>query len=124
MATNSGSVRILVADDNDMMRSGMCSLLQSHEGWTVCGEAENGTDAIQKAIALKPDVILIDLSMPRLSGFEAAKNIHEHVPASKILVVTEHDAKTLAQLPLQPGVRGYVMKSRLHLDLISAVEAA
>lgn len=124
MATNMGAVRILVADDNDMMRSGMCSLLRSHEGWTVCGEAENGIDAIQKAIALKPDVILIDMSMPRLSGFEAAKTIHEHVPASKILFVTEHDAKTLAQLPPQRGVRGYVMKSRLDLDLIAAVEAA
>lgn len=124
MATNNGSVRILVADDNDVMRSGICSLLQSHEGWMVCGEAANGKEAVDKAIALRPDVILLDVSMPRLSGFEAAKSIHERVPASKILVVTEYDARTLAQLPPQPGVRSYVMKSRLDCDLISAVEAA
>ena len=61
--------------------------------------------------------------MPHLNGFEAAKHIHQRIPASKILVVTEHDTETLAQLP-QPGVRGYIMKSRLDFDLISAVEAA
>lgn len=124
MATINGSKRILVADDNDMVRSGMCSLLQSHEGWTVCGEAENGSDAVQKAIELQPDVILLDVSMPQLNGFEAARYIHQRIPGSKILVVTEHDAKTLAKLPPQPGVCGYVMKSRLGFDLISAVAAA
>lgn len=124
MPANDGSMRILVADDNDLMRSGMCSLLRSHAGWIVCGEAENGADAIQKAIALEPDVILLDVSMPQLNGFEAARFIHQRMPGSKILVVTEHDAKTLEKLPPQPGVCGYVMKSRLHFDLISAVEAA
>lgn len=102
----------------------MCILLQSHEDWTVCGEAANGAEAIEKAIALKPDVILLDISMPDLNGFEAAKHIHKRMPDSKILVVTEHDAKTLDKLPPQPGVCGYIMKSRLDFDLISAVEAA
>lgn len=124
MTTNNRSKRILIADDNDMIRSGMCSLLQSREGWTVCGEAENGTDAIQKAIELQPDVILLDVSMPQLNGFEAAERIHKRLPSSKILVVTEHDAKILEKLPPRPGVSGYIMKSRLDCDLISAVEAA
>lgn len=124
MTTKNRSKRILIADDNDMIRSGMCSLLQSREGWTVCGEAENGTDAIQKAIELQPDVILLDVSMPDLNGFEAARYIHGRMPGSKILVVTEHDAKTLEKLPPQPGICGYVIKSRLDFDLISAVEAA
>lgn len=123
MATVNGSVRILVADDNDMMRSALCSLLQA-AGWTVCGEAADGRDALEKAIELKPDVILVDVSMPHLNGFEAARCIHEQMPSSRILVVTEHDSRTLGKLPSQPGVHGYVMKSRLDLDLISAVEAA
>ena len=124
MTTNNRSKRILIADDSDMIRSGMCSLLESHEGWIVCGEAANGTEAIDKAIALKPDVILLDVSMPQLNGFEAAEHIHNRMPSSKILVVTEHDAKTLDKLPPRPGVCGYIMKSRLDSDLISAVEAA
>jgi DNA-binding NarL/FixJ family response regulator len=124
MTTNNGSVRILIADDNDMLRGGMCTLLQSHEGWTICGEAVDGTDAVEKAIALNPDVILLDLSMPHLNGLEAAKEIHKRMPASKILVVTEHDAKILEKMPPHSGVCGYIMKSRLNFDLIPAIEAA
>lgn len=124
MTTKNRPKRILIADDNDMVRSGMCSLLESHEDWIVCGEAADGTEAIEKAIALKPDVILLDVSMPHTNGLEAAQHIHKRMPSSRILVVTEHDAKTLEKLPPSPGVHGYIMKSRLSLDLISAVEAA
>ena len=124
MPTNDSLVRILVADDSELIRSGLCSVLQSRAGWIVCGEATDGKEAFEKAIQLNPDVILIDVSMPRLNGFEAAKRIHEQVPDSEILIVTEHDSRTLAALPSQPGVRGYVVKSRITLDLIHAVEAA
>ncbi len=124
MTTRNGSVRILVADDNDLMRRALCSLLQSRAGWTICGEAKDGTDAVEKAIQLKPDVILVDLSMPHLNGFEVAKSIHGQMPDSKILVATEQESGLLARLPCQPGVHGYVVKSRIGLDLISAVEAA
>jgi DNA-binding NarL/FixJ family response regulator len=117
-------VRILVADDNEMIRNGVCSILKSRAGWVVCGEATNGKDAIEKAIELEPDVILVDISMPQLNGLEAAARIHEHLPDAKILVVTEHDYRLVAHLPRQPGVRGYVSKSRISLDLIPAVEAA
>ncbi len=111
MTTNDSLVRILVADDSELM-------------WIVCGEGTDGKEAFEKAIQLNPDVILIDVSMPRLNGFEAAKRIHEQVPDSEILIVTEHDSRTLAALPSQPGVRGYVVKSRISVDLIRAVEAA
>lgn len=102
----------------------MCDLLESRTGWIVCGEAADGADALKQALELKPDVILVDISMPNLNGFDAAKCIHEQVPNSEILLVTGHDSGTLAALPLQPGVRGYVEKSRIDLDLIAAVEAA
>jgi CheY-like chemotaxis protein len=124
MASRDDAMRILVADDSDKLRGGLCSLLESRPGWIVCGEARNGREAIEKALELKPDVILMDISMPDLNGLDAARRIHEQVPDSQILIVTEHDSRTLAYLPRQPGVRGYVRKSHLDLDLISAVEAA
>ena len=122
--TNDSLVRILVADDSELIRSGLCSVLQSRAGWIVCGEATDGKEALEKAIQLKPDVILVDVSMPHLNGFEAARCIHEQLPDSEILIVTEHDSRTVAALPSQPGVRGYVVKSRIGVDLIRAVEAA
>jgi DNA-binding NarL/FixJ family response regulator len=76
------------------------------------------------AVDLKPDVVLVDVSMPGLNGFEAAGCIHEQIPSAEILIVTEHDSRTLEHLPPQPGVRGHVVKSRLEHDLIPAVEAA
>ncbi|HEY6466934.1 MAG TPA: response regulator transcription factor [Candidatus Acidoferrales bacterium] len=118
------SVRILVADDNEAIRNSLCSALQSQAGWTVCGEATDGHDAFEKAVELKPDVILLDVSMPRLNGFETAARIHEQIPDVEILIVTEHDSRTLAHVVSQPGVRGYVIKSRIERDLIPAVEAA
>lgn len=125
MTTSKRPVRILVADDNDPMRRGLCSLLRSRAGWTVCGEATNGRDAVEKALQLQPDVIVLDVSMPGLNGWDAAKCILERRPDSEILLVTEHDAKTLAAaLSSLPGVRGYVRKSYLSRDLIPAIEAA
>lgn len=118
------SLRILVADDNEHIRNGLCSALEGRSGWIVCGRAVDGLDAVQKAVDLKPDVVLVDVSMPGLNGFEAAESIHERVPDAEVLIVTEHDSKTLELLPPQPGVRGYVVKSRLQHDLIPAVEAA
>lgn len=117
------SLRILVADDNERIRNGMCSVLEAHSGWVICGRAVDGTDAVQKAIELRPDVILVDVSMPGLNGFEVAESVHRQTPDTE-LIVTEHDAGTLKHLPSQPGVRGYMVKSRLENDLIPAVEAA
>src|ERR1700722_6117340 len=124
MTNADSALRILVADDNKLIRGNLCSVLRSRPGWIVCGEATDGKDALEKAIELKPDVILVDMSMPQLNGFDAAARIHEQVPDADILIVTEHDSRTLAHLPRQPGVRGYVMKSRIERDLARAVESA
>ena len=124
MHANNSSVRILIADDSELMRTGMCSLLRSQPGWIVCGEATDGIDAVEKAIALKPDIVLVDISMPHWNGLEVARRIHKQVPDSEILIVTELDSRSLRHLPSQPGVRGYVMKSRITRDLIPAIEAA
>ncbi|MGH9738788.1 MAG: response regulator [Candidatus Acidiferrales bacterium] len=87
-------------------------------------EASDGRDAVEKAIELRPDVVLVDISMPELNGLEVARCIHERLPQSEILIVTEHDLRFLAHVPPQPGVRGYVVKSRFGRDLVSAVDAA
>lgn len=118
------ALRILVADDNETIRNGLCSLLESRSEWVVCGLAVDGRDAVEKAIELKPDMILVDVSMPHLNGFEVARCIHERMPDCGILIVTEQDSRFMARLPRQPGVSGYVAKSRIILDLVSAVEAA
>jgi two-component system response regulator NreC len=118
------SLRILVADDNEFIRKGLCSILESRAGWIVCGQAADGKDAVEKAIELRPDVILVDLSMPRLNGFEVAECVHERIPDCGILVVTEHDPHLMENLSAQSGVSGFVAKSRVDLDLLSAVEAA
>jgi DNA-binding NarL/FixJ family response regulator len=124
MQANESTLRILIADDSELMRAGMRSLLPAQSGWIVCGEATDGIDAVEKAVTLKPDVVLVDISMPHLNGLEVARRIHEQVPESEILIVTELDSRSLAHLPPQPGVRGYVMKSRITRDLVPAIEAA
>jgi two-component system response regulator NreC len=116
------TLRILVADDNEVIRNGLCAVLEDRSRWVVCGRAVDGTDAVQKATDLKPDIILVEVSMPGPNGFEAAACIHEQIPDAEILIVTEYDFSS--QLPQSPGVRGYVVKSRIERDLISAVEAA
>ena len=124
MIAQNSFVRILVADDNELVRRGLCSLLRERPVWQVCGEAINGKDAVEKASLLKPDVMLVDISMPDLNGFEVASRIHQQLPECKILIVTEHDASSLAHIEPQPGVCGYVTKSRVSAALARAVEAA
>ena len=124
MNTKNSSVRILVADDSEVMRNGLRSLLQSRSDWVICGEATDGKEAVKKAVELQPDVILVDMSMPQLNGFEVARCIHERAPQSEILIVTEHDSRFFAHVEAPSGVRGYVLKSRLSHDLESAVDAA
>jgi DNA-binding NarL/FixJ family response regulator len=124
MHANNSPIRILIADDSELMRTGMRSLLGTQSGWIVCGEATDGRDAVEKAVALKPDIVLVDISMPHRNGLEVARRIHEQAPDSEILIVTELDSRSLAHLSPHLGVRGYVMKSRIARDLIPAIEAA
>jgi len=117
-------VRILIADDSPTVRAGLKLLLQYHEDWIVCGEAEDGEDAVKKATELKPDVILLDISMPAMDGLSAAELIRRDAPETEILIVTHFESLDLARYAAQTGVRAYITKSRIGTDLERAIEAA
>ena len=114
--------RILVADDHDLMRRGIKTLLESHAGWEVCGEAKTGREAVDKVEELKPDIIILDISMPDLNGVEAARRIRKASAATEILILSMHYSDQLIREIVDAGVRGYIMKSDSDRDLIIAVE--
>jgi len=115
--------RILVADDHPVFRFGLCSLLGSHEEWEVCGEAADGRDAVEKCRQLKPDLLILDICMPKLNGVDAARQILKSNPAQRILVLTDVNSEQVVRDCLEAGVRGWVFKSDGTDDLTTAVEA-
>src|SRR6202521_5483223 len=102
------AVRILVADDHQVVRTGLRVLLESKTGWQVCAEAANGREAVEKAGQLKPDVAVLDIGMPLLNGVEATRQIHKLSPQTEVLILTMHDSDVLVQEALQAGARGYL----------------
>jgi DNA-binding NarL/FixJ family response regulator len=117
------TVRILVADDHDIIRRGLKQLLASRPGWEVCGEAKTGREAVALAEQLKPEIVVMDISMPDLNGLEAARKIHKLFPKAGILILTLHFSDQLVRDIVEAGARAYIMKSDADRDLVSAVEA-
>jgi DNA-binding NarL/FixJ family response regulator len=118
-----GRLHILVADDHEVVRTGIRTLLESRPEWEICGEACTGRDAIAKTVRLKPDVVLLDITMPGLSGLEAIPEILRACPHTKVLVLTMHDSGRMASRVLAAGASGMVLKSDAARDLILALEA-
>jgi DNA-binding NarL/FixJ family response regulator len=116
-------VRILLADDHDVVRRGLRDQLSAQNGWEICGEASNGREAVQMAMKLSPDVAVIDLSMPELNGLEATRQIRRELPQTEVLIFTMHETEQLIREVLSAGARGYVLKSDAGRHLTSAVEA-
>jgi DNA-binding NarL/FixJ family response regulator len=116
-------LRILVADDHDLLRRGVKTLLESHSGWEVCGEATTGREAVTKYEQLKPDVVILDIGMPDLNGLEAARRIRTASANSEILILSVHHSDQLIREIVDAGIRGYIVKSDSDRDLIIAVEA-
>jgi DNA-binding NarL/FixJ family response regulator len=118
-----GSFRILVVDDHPIFRFGLSSLLRSHEGWEVCGEASDGREAVERCKQSKPDLVILDICLPKLNGMDAARQILKLNPAQSILILTAVDSEQVIRECLEAGVRGWVFKSDETTDLMTAVEA-
>lgn len=116
-------LRILIADDHGLVRRGARALLQARHGWRVVSEAANGREAVEKATKLKPDVAIVDISMPELDGIEVVRQIREAVPDTKVLVLTMHESDQMVRRALDAGARGYLLKSDLTDCLAKAVKA-
>ncbi len=116
-------LRILIADDHEVARRGIRSLLESHAGWEVCGEAKDGRETVELAAIMKPDLILLDIGMPNLNGLEAARQILAASPEAAILILTMHDTDHVVREVLRAGARGFLLKSDAGRDLVTAVEA-
>lgn len=115
-------VRILIADDHDLLRRGVKALLQSHPAFDICGEAATGREAVSKAEALKPDIAILDISMPDLNGVEAARRIRKLSPNTEILILSVHYSDQLIHEIVDAGVRGYLVKTDSDRELVTAVE--
>jgi DNA-binding NarL/FixJ family response regulator len=116
-------ISVLLADDHDLIRQGIRRLLDSHGNLKVCGEARDGMEAVDKALEFKPDVVVIDLSMPKMGGLEATRRIRERLPETEVLIFTVHDSSATVRDVLNAGAHGYILKTDASTHLLAAVEA-
>jgi DNA-binding NarL/FixJ family response regulator len=116
-------LQILIVDDHAVVRRGVRSLLESQPDWEIAGEATTGREAVELAKQLQPDIVVMDLSLPELSGLDATRHILKESPRSEIVVLTMHHSEELAREALQAGARGYVLKSDADQSLIAAIES-
>ncbi len=117
------SVRILIADDHELLRRGLKGVLEEQPGWQVVGEAANGRQATELARQLQPDVVVLDISMPELNGLDATRQILREVPGTEVLVLTLHNSEKLAEEVLKAGALGFILKSDAARDLVAGIEA-
>ena len=123
MIRSARKLRLLIADDHELVRHGIRGLLRSQFSWKIAGEAANGRQAVMKAKKLKPDVIILDIGMPTLDGLEATRQIRKAAPDTRILILTMHDSNQMVRRVLEAGAHGYVLKSDLAAHLVKAVHA-
>ena len=124
MSKGTKKLRILLADDHELVRHGVRGLLDARRGWTVVGEATNGREAVEKTSKLKPDVAILDISMPNLDGLQATRQIREASPSTAVVVLSMHESDQMVRRVLDAGALGYVLKSDLAAQLVNAVKDA
>lgn|SRR5262245_57057366 len=118
-----GNLRVLVADDHEIVRKGLRSILEEQPGWEVTAEASDGREAVDKVRSLRPDVSVVDVGMPGLNGLEATRQMLRNDPETKVLILTMHESDPLIREVLDAGARGYLLKSDASRDLVSAIDA-
>lgn len=116
-------VRVVIADDFEVVRTGLKGILARQQDWTVCGEAADGAEAVSRVLELKPDVIILDINMPVLSGVEAAAQIRKLAPATKILILSMHEASVISSFFSGVAVDAYLSKSQSNQKLIETLTA-
>ena len=116
-------LRVLIADDHEVMREGMRMLIERQPGWTVCATACNGRAAVEQTFALKPDVVVMDMSMPELNGLDAAVQIKQRLPSTEIVMFTAHQSDELIRDAFQAGVKSCIFKSDAQQSLIEAIQS-
>jgi len=118
------AIRVLIADDHQIVRVGLCSVLTGQEGFEIAGQAATGLEAIKLARETAPDVVLMDVSMPQMNGREAARQIKKELPDTKIIVISMYDRREFILDMLDAGVQGYILKTEAADDLMPAIKAA
>ena len=116
-------IRILLGDDHTVVRQGLRKILEGHDNWEVVGEAADGRDAVRLTLQLQPDVAVLDIGMPVLSGLEATRQILRRLPDMGILILSMHSEEAFITRALQAGARGYLLKDSADTDLIRGVTA-
>jgi DNA-binding NarL/FixJ family response regulator len=115
--------RVLVADDHELIRQGLRRIVESMPGWSVCAEAATGREAVSKAARMRPQVVVLDVTMPDLDGLEATRQIRKLLPASEILILTMHDSEQLMHEAVEAGATGFVPKSDAGGSLLKALRS-
>jgi DNA-binding NarL/FixJ family response regulator len=115
-------IRILLADDHNVVRKGLRGILEECDDWVVCGEASNGREAVRLALELAPDIVVLDLTMPELNGLEATRLIKKSLPQAEILIFTMHETEEMILSAFEAGARGFVLKSEDELKLVEAIK--
>jgi|SRR5689334_12984066 two-component system, NarL family, response regulator NreC len=115
-------MRILIADDNQAVRRGVAGIISRQGPWEICGEAADGTEALQKAQELHPDLILLDMSMPGMDGIQVTRRLHETLPEIKVIIMSHHDPAQILPSILQAGALACIDKSRITAELVPAIK--
>ena len=118
------NVRILIADDHDIVRAGVRLLIEREPGWEVCGEAANGREAVALAEKLRPNVVVLDMTMPELNGLEATRQIKRRLPEVEVVMLTAHESEDLVHQVFDAGARSYILKTEVVEHLVSAIRSA
>jgi len=116
-------LRILLADDHTLMRQGLRKIIEEHDDWEVVGEAGTGRDAVQQALEIRPDIVVLDIAMPQLNGIEATRQISRRAPDIRVLILSMYSDEAYILQVLKAGARGYLLKDSADVDLIRAITA-